>query len=448
MKVLVGMPNVTSTNLWHRVDGALVRTAARRASNVRDAIRVSVNLDEVIEQFLNDFHEGTSVTSNFIRTWARSHIRVNNEPLNKVLATLYAEGYVLGQDAGLAAIGLKRIRKDATEDAINRALSIDWSTWKPGNAAASALANPKAGLKRLLDKRVSALRGLGDTTVDRIGTVLSNSLAAGLSSTALAEQIKAAAEDVLMSSSRALTIANTEMNNAMSVASMDVYSENDVQQVEWIGLEACDICDENIDASPIPLGEEFPSGDTEPAAHGNCRCSIAPVVDFGSEGSPFGEGVYDEIQQEYFDEIMSDKSIRPELKLEPTIGVPGPVEIERALSRLAILPNPADADIEAPEKYVESPWQVVEVPTIDPNVWDKAVKVLVPLNDLFGTDPFLKRKRVAKHIEAMGQALTEFRSYPLVVVKDGSMIIIDGHHRLMSIWLLGQEDATVWKVEI
>jgi hypothetical protein len=127
-------------------------------------------------------------------------------------------------------------------------------------------------------------------------------------------------------------------------------------------------------------------------------------------------------------------------------GVPGPLEIERAKSRLEILPNPTDITLEVPEKYVESPWAVVPVPTIDPNVWDTAEVDVVDLNELVGTDAYLNRKNVAKHIEALGQAITPNRSLALILETDTEQIIIDGHHRLMAWWLLGQNTAPVWKV--
>lgn len=439
MRVRAGMPNATSTRaMWHRADGALVRTAARRAGDIRKALRASIDPAEIASQFLNDFHDGTVVSPAFTRSWARAHVRTNMSAMNDVLAKVYAEGYLLGQVSGRAAIGLGRIRKDAaTDQQIADALAVDWSSWVPGNRAAALLAHPQKGLQRLLNRRTTTLKGLSDTTLDRIGTGLSQALSLGLPPSDLSQWIENAAEDVVMSPMRALSIANTEMNAAMSVASMDTYEENGIEQVEWVGLEACDYCQENIDASPIPLGAEFPTGDTEPPGHSNCRCSISPYFD------------WEQILSGSSDELDAiDLAIRPELKVKPVAGVPGPLEAERAISRLAILPNPADPALDEPEKYVESPWQVVAVPTIDPNIWDNAVKTLVDLNELFGTDPYLKRKRVKQHIEAMGQALTEFRSYPLVVVYNGDTIIIDGHHRLMSVWLLGQETAAVWKVEL
>jgi hypothetical protein len=56
----------------------------------------------------------------------------------------------------------------------------------------------------------------------------------------------------------------------------------------------------------------------------------------------------------------------------------------------------------------------------------------------------MSRKNVKKHIKAMGQAITQYRSYALVVQRGDQQIIIDGHHRLFAHWLLGNETAPVW----
>jgi hypothetical protein len=141
---------------------------------------------------------------------------------------------------------------------------------------------------------------------------------------------------------------------------------------------------------------------------------------------------------------QADKAIRPELKRPASHGVPSGLEVARALSRLEILPNPPDPQLEDPTKYVESPWTIVPTFTIDPNAWDDAVLATVNLEDLVATDPFLNRKKVRKHIEAMGQALTPHRHYAMVIVRGGEYTIIDGHHRLMSQWLLGQATAAAW----
>ena len=152
----------------------------------------------------------------------------------------------------------------------------------------------------------------------------------------------------------------------------------------------------------------------------------------------------------YWDFVADPPAIKA-ADADITKGVPGPAEVERALSRLTILPNPAHPDLQTMQsenKYVESPWAVVEVPTVDPNVWDRAELALIPMDELHATDPYMRRKNIRKHIKNMGQSIMPYRSNALVVVKDGVSIIIDGHHRLFARWLLGQDTAPVWRVEI
>jgi hypothetical protein len=134
-------------------------------------------------------------------------------------------------------------------------------------------------------------------------------------------------------------------------------------------------------------------------------------------------------------------------------GVPSKSEVKDALSRLAVLPNEAaeHPTSDSPDKLansVESPWQIVETVEgnyiVDPDVWQKAKLTLVPIKELYGTNTGLNRKNVADHIESMGQALTPYRGYPLVYNDGERNIIIDGHHRLFAMWLLGMEQAPVW----
>jgi hypothetical protein len=134
-------------------------------------------------------------------------------------------------------------------------------------------------------------------------------------------------------------------------------------------------------------------------------------------------------------------------------GVPSKSEVKDALSRLAILPNEAaeHPTSDSPDQLantVESPWQVVDTVEgnyiVDPDVWTKAKLTLVNIKELYGTNTGMNRKNVADHIESMGQALTPYRGYPLVYDDGEKQIIIDGHHRLFAMWLLGMDQAPVW----
>ena len=74
-------------------------------------------------------------------------------------------------------------------------------------------------------------------------------------------------------------MCSSDLSRAVSVASRDLYEESNVEQVEWLVAEGCDICQENADASPIGIDETFPSGDSEPPAHPNCMCALAPYIE-------------------------------------------------------------------------------------------------------------------------------------------------------------------------
>ena len=128
-------------------------------------------------------------------------------------------------------------------------------------------------------------------------------------------------------------------------------------------------------------------------------------------------------------------------------GVPSMLEAEAALSRLFVLPNPAGDAVETeddPQDFVESPWPTTEQVVVDPDVWQKAKLTLVNVKDLVATDTVMDREKVADRIKAMGQSLKPFRNYPLVYDDGEKQIIIDGHHRLFAMWLLGMDQVPVW----
>ena len=131
------------------------------------------------------------------------------------------------------------------------------------------------GLSTLLDNRGVTIQGMNRTTLDRIGTILARGLENGWTPSDIKEEIADTIDD---DNDRALTIAQTEMSRAVTAASRQLYEESGVELVEWLVADPCDICQENADVSPIRIGDTFPSGDTEPPAHPNCVCDLAPYV--------------------------------------------------------------------------------------------------------------------------------------------------------------------------
>jgi len=404
--------------------GTATRLAAKHATKIRKAFKSALDGEEIAASFAQTHPAGGSVSPSLARDWAQIHINAAKKPLIEALTPLYADGYVLGETAATYVYAhLIGFKKSPTAQQMARASVIDWQTWTPGNKAAAALLSPKNGLQSLLDNRAITIDGIINTKLDRIGTILSQALEVGVAP----NQVAILVDQVIDDPERAMIIAQTEMSRAVSVASRELYQDSNVEQVEWLVAEGCDDCQENADASPIGIDEEFPSGDTEPPAHPNCMCSLAPyiVVDNSGEG--------------YADDV--ELAVRPDL----TKFVPSKSEVKRALSRLKILPNPPHVDENInPDKLVEVPWQSVEPITVDPNIWDKAELALVNFPDLTATDKWLRRKKLKVHIEAMGQAVTSYRAFGLVVQRGEQQIIIDGHHRLTAMWLLGMEQAPVW----
>ena len=258
---------------WKKRQGAKTRLAARRAKLIRDALRASIDVDAVVNDFFSMAFTSTTTTEE-TREYARIHIRPNSKEMFSALETIYVDSYTLGQDIAMSAIAKAKINKAPSKADLQRAMGINWDTWRPGNRAAANLIKPPRGLSDLLDRRGVTIQGVNRTTLDRIGTLLGRALARGETPTSVREEL----EDLLDDSERALTIAQTEMSSAVSVASRELYEESGAELVEWIVADPCDLCQENADVSPIGIDDTFPSGDTEPPAHPNCVCDIAPYV--------------------------------------------------------------------------------------------------------------------------------------------------------------------------
>ena len=249
---------------------ATVRVAAQNAGRIRRAFKSVLHGDEIAQQWAQTHPAGGSISPQLARDWARTQISVSHKSMQLALARLYAEGYVTGEYAAENRLArLVGLRKAPTVGAG----VVNWATWKPGNRAAAALLKPKGGLRNLLDReRIVVSDAVLETKLDRIGTALAKALEEGLTPKSVAILIDKIVDDP----QHALVIAQTEMSRAVSVATRDRYETAGVGQVEWLVAEGCEVCQENADAGPIDIGDTFPSGDSEPPAHPNCMCALAP----------------------------------------------------------------------------------------------------------------------------------------------------------------------------
>lgn len=69
--------------------------------------------------------------------------------------------------------------------------------------------------------------------------------------------------------------AVTEIHTEVEDGVLETLKVNGVEQIEWITEPgACPTCLENEDAGPIDIDDTFPSGDDNPPAHPQCRCTV------------------------------------------------------------------------------------------------------------------------------------------------------------------------------
>lgn len=258
---------------WKKRNGAKVRLAARRAKLIREGINQSFSTEQAVDDFVAMNFQ--SITPQEARQWAITNVRTNDEALRSALFNMYLEAYALGEDIAMSAIAKARISKAPTLRQLQQAIGINWDTWKAGNKPAALLVRKPRGLSTLLDNRGVTIQSINRTTLDRIGTILARGLENGWTPSDIKEEIADTIDD---DNDRALTIAQTEMSRAVTAASRQLYEESGVELVEWLVADPCDICQENADVSPIRIDDTFPSGDTEPPAHPNCVCDLAPYV--------------------------------------------------------------------------------------------------------------------------------------------------------------------------
>lgn len=268
------------------------RIALSNSVKVRAALRLSIKPEQIFKSYL-DTHPTDSgdITQNrtAARAWVMLNVITNRDPIRAVIIKLYADGYVMGELAASEAIlQLKRKRKISKADAYT-----DWNNWTPGNKSTALLLRPRGAFQSLLDQAGIVSETIARAGYDRIGTALADSIEAGLSPSNAAKVIAEKIGDP----ARALTIAITEQNRAMSAASLNTYRDAEIEQCEWDAVDPCEICAPN-DGQVVNLGEAFESGDTQPPAHPNCRCALLPVI----------AGLVDDasLGQDYLDSLSYD----------------------------------------------------------------------------------------------------------------------------------------------
>jgi SPP1 gp7 family putative phage head morphogenesis protein len=257
------------------------RMAAKSAVKIRAALAQTADFKRIFqwyEETQPNISGNRAQDRARARAWVMLNVRVNMTALVGVLERVYAEGWVTGEaGANEALIKMREVKKAADD-------LIDWSKWQPGDEAAALLIRPTKAFERFLGSFGVTLKDLTNTTVGDIGNSIADALEQGLSANQAAKLIRSN----VASSSRALTIAITEQNRAMSAATINRYKDMQIQEMEWEVSDPCPKCAQNAN-QVVPIGGTFNSGNTQPPAHPNCRCALLPVIpDFDQIGMQNG----------------------------------------------------------------------------------------------------------------------------------------------------------------
>ena len=199
----------------------------------------------------------------------------DNEELTRTVRNIHAEAWLAG--AAGAVIQLGANAGAAPGSAGELVMSIDWTNWTPGNPEA-AIKVADGAMAQTLEQSGIVVQGISDSALNRAGDLIATGLMNGDSSDAIARTIR---EDI-GSSHRAEMIAQTEVNRAVTAATLDTYTANGVTQWELvISDDACDECQDVADNGPYDIDTQ----EDAPPIHPLCRCAASPIAESVNEAN-------------------------------------------------------------------------------------------------------------------------------------------------------------------
>jgi SPP1 gp7 family putative phage head morphogenesis protein len=177
------------------------------------------------------------------------------DPTAEELAVIYASGM---------AEGYRLVDMDVSVDQVNER-ALEWAR----------------------EHAAELVTQIKENTPDMLRDDVAQAIEEGWGANELADRI---AESTGFSDDRAEMIARTELIAANNQGNLQSYRDAADEGVnvlkEWITAGddlVSEECQENEDEGPIPLDEDFPSGDDAPPLHPNCRCALSPVIEPADE---------------------------------------------------------------------------------------------------------------------------------------------------------------------
>jgi SPP1 gp7 family putative phage head morphogenesis protein len=144
------------------------------------------------------------------------------------------------------------------------------------------------------DRAASLVTQIEENTRDMLRDTVAQAVEEGWGAPELAANIS---ESIGFSADRASMIARTEIIAANNQGNLAAYKDAAAQGIpvlkEWLTAGddlVSEECQANEDQGPIPLDDDFDSGDDSPPLHPNCRCSISPVLGDETDNQDQEEG--------------------------------------------------------------------------------------------------------------------------------------------------------------
>lgn len=200
----------------------------------------------------------------WLTAWLSAH-RLAFPDLTGIARRITADGWLIGA---------------ASATSLVTGQPVDLGGWQPGGGNY----NPGPGLaKTAAAGLVSGLPAAGVAYGGWIASAYLNAmgrtLATGQDNGLTVDQLATGLSGVLQSDDVATGLALNVLTTTSATAAQAVYTGHQVDRWHWVTAEdekVCPLCDANEAAGPVPIGDPFPSGDTSPPAHPNCRCAGIP----------------------------------------------------------------------------------------------------------------------------------------------------------------------------
>jgi len=196
-----------------------------------------------------------------------SKIKFNTTQLKNALKGVYLDGGYVGSAYAVRDLGDKAT---AVTQLSKAAINFDWASWTPGDPIAASLVQ-HGGLFKTLNAINKTVDGIKKSTIDRIGNIIGDGIAAGDPAKDIGKTIRQYVGD----NARADMIAITETNRAYNEGAVDQYSQFGVGEWIWVTYEGA--CGECLD---LEANGPYSTADSTlvPPEHPNCRCTVNAVI--------------------------------------------------------------------------------------------------------------------------------------------------------------------------